>query len=183
MTTEMLQQHMAKIEAVESAEAALYRAGLAWAPLQRAANEAKGKMVNAQRQVQTAEADYNRIEREISEFNPELGREIGRRHNANNLSRETIGEGGGKLVKDVLSAEKALRKAQDEAKQAVQRSSEAHIKANTLFRDVLQALDALHAHTSGDRFSDVRRVFQEAHKDPDRVADSCKTRLEVLGAK
>jgi hypothetical protein len=182
MTT-LLQRHTAKLEAAEGAEAAVYRAGLAWAPAGKVAAEAGQKMATASGRVGAAEVELNRILREIADRDREFGNELARLHSAGKLNREAIGEGGGQMVKNVLAAEAALGKAREECAKATRESSDAHVKANQLFRDVLQALQVLQTHAQFGVVDGVNRVFQEAQKNPDQVADSCKTRLGVLGVK
>ena len=183
MTT-LLERHAGKLEAEEDALANVYRAGLAWVPAGRAALEAGAKLEHAQREVQTAQSETGRILAGIEERNRELGAELARLHNAGTLIRENIGEGGGRRIKDLLDAETKLRKAREVFTEAKDRSSDAAQASNLLFRDeVYWALDALKPHVSFETHQAVAQVFEDARKDPGRVADSCKTRLQVLGVK
>jgi len=182
MTT-LLERHAAKLEAAESAEVAVYKVALKWAPSQRAANEERATLERAQREVQTAQAECNRLLAEISERNLELGTELVRLHNAGKLCREAIGEGGDRRVKDVLTAETNLGKARKQVTDASKSCHDANTGANVLFRDALLALDALKPLIPAEEYQAISRVFSDARKDPDRVADQCRTRLSVLGVK
>jgi hypothetical protein len=180
MTT-LLERHAATLEAEEEALAAVYRAGVKWEPAGREAIAAAAKRATAERQVQEAQAECNRLLQEVTERNVELGNDLTRHHNAGTLTREAIGEGGGKRIKDLLSAETKLKKAKEEFSEATKRSSVAANASNLLVRDILQALDALKPHVSFETHHEVSRVFEDGPKDPARVADSCRTRLSVLG--
>jgi uncharacterized protein YigA (DUF484 family) len=84
---------------------------------------------------------------------------------------------------DLLSLyEKKLERVKKEAGEAKQRTTDAHTKANLQFQTVLRALDALKALASGEQYADVSRAFQDARKEPERVGDSCRVRLETLKA-
>jgi hypothetical protein len=182
MTT-LLERHAAKLEAEEAALVSVYRAGILWEPAGREANATAAKRAAAERGVQTAQAECNRLIQEVTERNVELGNDLARHHNAGTLTREAIGEGGGKRIKDLLDAEKRLTKARAEFSEATKRSSAAANASNLLVRDILQALDALKPHVSFETHQEVTHVFEDGRKDPARVADQCRTRLSVLGVK
>jgi hypothetical protein len=181
MTT-LLERHMEKLEAAENAEAEVYKAGITWAPLMRTANDAMARLRIAERAIQDADAEINRHLNAVTESDVEFGNALHRLRNAGKLTREEIGEGDVKRIRDLLGAVAKLERAKKEAGEARQRTTDAHTKANLQYQKVLFALDALRPQISGEQYAAVARAFEDARKEPDRVGDSCQTRLEALKA-
>ena len=180
----LLARHMAKLEAAEDLERAVYRAGLAWYEPARKAAEAKGRMVQAAQKLAAAESAIRSILQGFEGIDREFGADLWRLYNSGQLTRENIGEGGGRRIKDLLTAESGLGKAREEATRTQQRSSDANAKANGLYGDVIRALDAFRQSVTLEVYEGVEKVFNVQNgANPDTIADSCKTRLQVLGEK
>jgi hypothetical protein len=179
-----MEKYGERLAAVEELEAAVYRSGIAWAGPARKAAEAKAKAAQAEQRAIAAARECQRILSEIEGRDSEAGKRLWQLHNAGNLDREAIGEGGGNLVKGLLDAETRLRKAREEVASTEQRCSDAHATVGSLYRDVLLALDALRASTSPEVYDSVKRPFSDgARAGPVAIEQACRERLAALGAK
>jgi hypothetical protein len=177
-TTTIMAGHLDRLASVEKLESEVYAAAARWAPAGQAAAEAKGRILAAQNRLNIAHADFSRILSEVTERDVQAGTELARLHLSHRLTRANVGAGGGKIIDELLAAEKTLREAEDAVEAATRTLSAASATASTKWRAVLQAADAFRATASAEAYSALVRSLEIGTASPNahaaEIAERCK---------
>lgn len=185
MTT-LMERHMEKLQAAEDAEVAVYRAVLAWAPFGSKAAEAKARLARAEAELSAAHRAVEAAIYAVSLRDVEMASDLAHLHNAGRLTRENVGDGGGRMIAAVLDAAKDLERATATAEKVKGESGSAHLKRNQQWAIVLRAYRALTplvTYEVADAVALAIAVDTATDADIARVTAACQERLGALGLK